>query len=47
MLAGLDNLMVEVSKEYQFTMNSIIFKKYLEEGSQDLVPHSLVLPPAQ
>ena len=40
-----NQLMLDVAGEYAFTMNSIIFDKYLQEGSSDLVPHSLVLPP--
>ena len=36
---------MEVSQEYSFTMNGIIFDKYLNEQSSDLIPHSLVLPP--
>lgn len=28
-------------------MNGIIFDKYLEESAEDIVPHSLVLPPKE
>ena len=38
-------LMMEVKKEYSYSLNSMIFDKYLSESSGDLVPHSLVLPP--
>ena len=35
----------EVSNEYSYTLNSMIFDKYLYESAGDLIPHSLVLPP--
>lgn len=38
-------LLSEVESDYSYTMNGIIFDKYLQECSTDLVPHSLVLPP--
>ncbi|KAL4464296.1 hypothetical protein ABPG72_011341 [Tetrahymena utriculariae] len=40
-------LFMEISSEYSYTMNSIIFEKYLNEQNQDLVPHQLVLPPKE
>ena len=38
-------LILEACQEYAYTMNSIIFDKYLSDSTTDLVPHSLVLPP--
>ena len=43
--ADLSFLMEEVSNEYSYTLNSMIFDKYLYESAGDLIPHSLVLPP--
>lgn len=39
--------MMEISQEYAYTMNGIIFDKYLTETPEDIVPHSLVLPPKE
>lgn len=40
-------LLMEISQEYAYTMNGIIFDKYLTEATNDLVPHGLVLPPKE
>ena len=43
--ADLSFLMEEVANEYSYTLNSMIFDKYLYESAGDLIPHSLILPP--
>jgi hypothetical protein len=37
-------LMMEASKEYQLTMNNIIFDLHMEKQPEEMVPHHLVLP---
>ena len=36
---------MEVSKEYAVTMNSILFETHMEKQPQEIVAHSLILPP--
>jgi len=43
--SNLSFLFEEVGNEYSYTLNSMIFDKYLYESAGDLIPHSLVLPP--
>lgn len=46
-LEGCDtsDLISEVNKEYQHTMNKIVFDKCLKEYNAELLPHHLELPP--
>eukprot|EP00825_Cyclidium_porcatum_P020418 TRINITY_DN2313_c0_g1_i1.p1 TRINITY_DN2313_c0_g1~~TRINITY_DN2313_c0_g1_i1.p1 ORF type:complete len:622 (+),score=110.07 TRINITY_DN2313_c0_g1_i1:285-2150(+) len=37
-------LMMEIDSEFQYSMNGIIFDKYLQEAPSELIPHSLALP---
>lgn len=45
-LEGMDTtaLLLEVNHDYAKTMNGLLFDKYLQKGSDDLIPHNLILP---
>lgn len=43
----LEELFMETKIEHSHTMNSIILRKYLAEMKEDIIPHDLILPPAQ
>ena len=45
MYLDIEPLISEISGDYAYTLNSIIFDKYLEDSSGDLIPHQLALPP--